>query len=716
MKRAATAAALAERMDRPQRIGVFGHRGVGKTTLLTMLYREAVGGRLPSLRLAAGDTRTAEYLAEKILQLEAGTPLPGTLAETDLRLHLYHQGARLDLLVKDYQGEQVELGRHGPIRDFLRDCDAVWLCLDVSAATDAERLRRQQEIEQLVEEYLAVEPTTTLERPIALLFTKSDQLTETENLEHLAADAFGMTAHALRSHCPTSGSFAVSALGGQLSPEALQPHNLEAPLTWLATALGALDEARLERLWDLARGDVAVLQRGIAALARRAPDSPVLVKHRQRLRELRWVRRRCRVFLGAATAAALLVGLWSYDAIGHREATRFEADHADQPAAALEQWRRYRDWHPTRNVLGVSSQEAEDERLRTLAGLAHDRARDAALTDLRREAGDADADAEAVWRRYQEFRGHYPEVSVQGDLERLRSGIKSRRDSKVRDQAVRAYDELTRAGSKLTDLMANVERADRWLRDFGGQPQEADVRQRRAAALQRLDEQDIHGARDYSARQPLNFQTRNDLYQRYLDRHPAGGACTAEAKGALKTIAVEWDRHDFRALRDHFVANPGDTAETVVHCRRYLAVHPAGQFRGAATELLRWTERVTVPGEYSVTLMSGTFDPKMAYWVSRGLKLSVELEVAGVRYGPSTIVKNTAEPQWNFEFPRKVRWKLGDPVKIRVNDHTWRDRVVVEIASENVLGMSLLSGEASVGANSVRFASDFALPKLPTIE
>src|ERR1700712_2228089 len=53
------AVALCGRLCRPQRIGVFGRRGVGKTTLLTMLYREAVGGRLPGLRLAAGDARTA---------------------------------------------------------------------------------------------------------------------------------------------------------------------------------------------------------------------------------------------------------------------------------------------------------------------------------------------------------------------------------------------------------------------------------------------------------------------------------------------------------------------------------------------------------------------------------------------------------------------------------------------------------------------------------
>src|SRR5437588_7240848 len=127
------AVALAGRLCRPQRVGVFGHRGVGKTTLLTVLYREAVRGRLPGLRLAAADARTANYLTDKVLQLESGQPLPATLAETDLRFNLHHGAGRVELLVKDYQGEHVEVGRVEPIGDFLRDCDAVWLTLDAGA-------------------------------------------------------------------------------------------------------------------------------------------------------------------------------------------------------------------------------------------------------------------------------------------------------------------------------------------------------------------------------------------------------------------------------------------------------------------------------------------------------------------------------------------------------------------------------------------------------
>src|SRR5262245_60489945 len=124
MARRTAAVLLAERFCRPHRVGLFGHRGVGKTTLLTVLYREAVAGRLPELRLAAAAVPTADYLSDKIIQLESGQALPATLAETDLRFHLYHQQNRVELLLRDYQGEHVELGRDGSIQQFLRDCDA----------------------------------------------------------------------------------------------------------------------------------------------------------------------------------------------------------------------------------------------------------------------------------------------------------------------------------------------------------------------------------------------------------------------------------------------------------------------------------------------------------------------------------------------------------------------------------------------------------------
>src|SRR3954452_6201133 len=121
--------ALERRLTGPRRIALFGHRNVGKTTLLAMFYREASTGRVPGVRMAAIDPASAEYLAEKIAQIEAGEPPAGTLAETELRDRLYHGPGRLDLIVKDYQGEHVTLGSDAPIQEFFADCDAVLLYL-----------------------------------------------------------------------------------------------------------------------------------------------------------------------------------------------------------------------------------------------------------------------------------------------------------------------------------------------------------------------------------------------------------------------------------------------------------------------------------------------------------------------------------------------------------------------------------------------------------
>src|SRR5262249_10288403 len=159
------------------RLDLIGHRCVCKHTLLTLLYREAVGGRLPGLRLAAGDAPTANYLADKVLQLESGAVLPATLAETELHVQLYHGDTRLELIVKDYQGEQVEIGREEPIREFLRDCDAVWLCFDPALFDSrADRLHGEQEAEQVVEDYLKLDRSDCPHRPMALVLTKCELL------------------------------------------------------------------------------------------------------------------------------------------------------------------------------------------------------------------------------------------------------------------------------------------------------------------------------------------------------------------------------------------------------------------------------------------------------------------------------------------------------------------------------------------------------------
>lgn len=722
------AVALAERLCRPQRIGVFGHRGVGKTTLLTMLYREAVGGRLPELRLAAADARTADYLSDKVLQIEAGQPLPATLGETELRFHLYYRGIRLDLLFKDYQGEHVALGRQEPIRDFLRDCDAVWLCLDVPVTdSPAACLQAQQEVEQIVEDYLGCESPGAPPRPMALVLTKADLLPDRAacgiDCASLVVDQhLGMTRHTLELHCPQHALFGVSSLGEPLPdrdvPASFTPHpaGLAAPLVWLADSLRAQDEARLERLWEMSGSNLPLLERCVESFTRRYPGSAAAATCQRRLREQRRRRLRRRTLAGALLTVAIFFGVWTYDAVGEQRALSFAASNADDPVAVRENWLAYQAWHPTRSWLRPASAQAERQCLRELEQLIHNRQYTERLTELRRRAADPDADPEEVWHDLQTFHRDFPEHDVDSDWQQFRTTLKMRRDAERERHAERLFNDLERGGEK-GDLAARVELADRFLRDFAGTTHESEVRQRRAACLLRLDERDIEVARVYSAREPLNFHTRREHYQHYLERHP-DGAFSIEANETLQSIESDWDKHDFRAVRDHFQAHPGDVKELQVLCRSYLAVHSHGRFRDAARDLLRWTERVTQPGEYRVVLKSGNFDRKVAHLLSRGPSLCVEIEVNGIRYGPSNIVARSYQPQWNYEFPRRIRWKLGDNVRIRVTDKYYWDRPVGDVWSEDndPLGIRMLSGEIPVGTNTLTFESDFRMPELPKIE
>jgi Double-GTPase 2 len=732
MKRTqAPAVALAERLCRPRRIGVFGHRGVGKTTLLTMLYREAVGGRLPELRLAAADARTADYLSDKVLQLEAGQPLPATLGETELRFHLYSRGIRLDLLFKDYQGEHVALGRQEPIRDFLRDCDAVWLCLDVPVAnTRGTCLQAEQEVEQIVEDYLITQSPGTPPRPMALVLTKADllpgsatSLVSGEGVHEMVSRHFRMTRHTLETHCQQYGLFAVSSLGGPM-PDAEasalsftpRPAGLSGPLPWLVESLQAQDETRLDHLWNLAGNDLSLLERCVAAFIHRYPDSPMATAFQRRLRDLRRHRLRRRTFAGAFMAACLLLTVWTYDVWGEQRASRFAADFVDDPAAVRQNWLSYQTWHPTRHLLRSAAARAERERLHELAERIHTKEYTERLTELRRRAADPDADPETVWQELQSFHRDFPEHNVDRDWQQFRAALKARRDAEHERRAALAFVEWERADQQ-GELSTRIEQADRFLRDYAGTVHESEVRRRRAACLLCRDERDIESARAYSAGQPLNFQTRRERYQRYLEHHP-DGAFAREANEALKNIDTDWDKHDFRTVRDYFQTRPGDVKELQVLCRCYLAVHPRGQFGSTAHDLLRWTERVTQPGEYRVALKSGGFDKKVAHFFSRGPSLSVEVEVNGVRYGPSNIVSRNYQPEWNYEFPRRIRWKLGDRVRIIVTDNYYWNRCVADISSEenDLLAMRMLGGEVSAGKNSLMFESDFTIPVMPKIE
>lgn len=712
------AALLAERLCRPQHLGIFGHRNVGKTTLLTLLYREAVGGRLPGLRLAAADARTAGYLADKILQLEQGQPLPATLAETELRFSLYAPDARLELVVKDYQGEHVALGRSEPIRDFLRDCDAVWLCLDVPVlGTRIDNLTAEMEVQQLVEDHLTAEPGGENARPMALVLTKADQLpgSHVPTSERLA-DSLPMTRTALTQHSPQHAMLAVSSLGGDLKPgHLLAPQGFESLLTWLLHALQAQDEARLERIFALAPRDVGLLARCVACFARRYPTAPATADYQRRLAAARrsvWQRR-------LVGAAALLLGLfgtaYAYDTLAAASAQRFEQDNRHDLGAVVARWHGFHTWHPTWPYLAPTTARDQRDHLRHLEAELRTEQMQARLEAIRRAASDPDADMEKVWARYKSLQEDYPEADFDSPNQTFRDLLKQRRDADRERRADRAFQELTAAETR-EDAPALVARADAFLKDHAGTRRVADVEARLSRYLAGVDERDIEAARTYRARQPINFHTQRENFLRYLEKHPEGSH-VSEAKLALDAIAFDWDKHDYKAVRDLFVSKPAEVKDIDTLGRTYLASHPQGHYRAAVQELLRWLERVSVRQGYKVRLRSGSLDKGQVLTLSRGMNPSVEVEVNGVIYGPSTIASRTSEPVWDYDFPRPIQWKLGDKVTIRVTDHYFWNRSIGQIDSgDDPVGIALLAGSAANGKTTLTFESDFALPKMPQPE
>ncbi len=98
------------------------------------------------------------------------------------------------------------------------------------------------------------------------------------------------------------------------------------------------------------------------------------------------------------------------------------------------------------------------------------------------------------------------------------------------------------------------------------------------------------------------------------------------------------------------------------------------------------------------------------------------VEVAGVTYGPSPVIRNNYQPIWDYTFPRPIRWKLGDPVTVKVIDHGyWSDATVVVLNSQkgDPLALRMLSETirpSKGGTTTLVFASDFKIPELPAPE
>ena len=63
-------------------------------------------------------------------------------------------------------------------------------------------------------------------------------------------------------------------------------------------------------------------------------------------------------------------------------------------------------------------------------------------------------------------------------------------------------------------------------------------------------------------------------------------------------------------------------------------------------------------------------------------------------YGPSSVIRDSHRPIWDYTFPQPITWKLGDPITIRIIDYDWSASEVYILHSRqgDPLAMRLLSG------------------------
>lgn len=764
--------ALEERLTGPKRIALFGHRAVGKTTLLAMFYREASSGRVPGVRMAAGDPVSAEYLADKIAQIESGEPLAGTLAETPLRLRLYHGPSRLDLIVKDYQGEHVTLGTEAPIQEFFADCDAVLLCLDPEGSDrSTDRRRRQQEVENLLERYLEQSAEGTTDRPVALLATKYDRVLDhggppPQAVENLVDERYGMTRHLLARHAPRSAIFAVSSFGlgagnNGRPPAELNPMGLEGPLAWLSEQLEAVDHEALDWLWDLVPDDLPRLSRCVRAFERRHPRSDASIDFRRRLNRLSRRRRFGRVLKAAASLALITASVAGYDAWGYRDALKFE--QASRSAPSVEsRWNRLLAWHPTLPLFfpdraSSARRKLQEWRIKAAEvrvavgtagpGMAADlraikeQSPDLVMQIRRVENAQDQARQEAQWASLRvadlvaiedpvtylaslrKYLKDYPDTphkaEAVGVAERVIELLGERKAKEDRQEV----DAIARA-SALPDVPVRdlIERAEHFLDDHPDSRYKSEAEEMLDRFVLRLDESDIERARQFSKANPSNFTVRREKYLDYLKAHAQGGRFLSEAHSALDAIERDRDLYLYRQAYDHAVAHPDDVPAIAARLRSYLDANPDGHFADAAKHYLLWWEKISVPGEYQVTLKRGRVESDIDKTFSGGgPDLGVKLWVGGVEYGPSPVVKDTHTPIWDYTFSTPVKWKYGDPVSIRILDHDWTTTGVFTFTTRfgDKLAMRMLSGTvrpSKGGRTELVFSSDFHEPKLPKPE
>jgi hypothetical protein len=317
------------------------------------------------------------------------------------------------------------------------------------------------------------------------------------------------------------------------------------------------------------------------------------------------------------------------------------------------------------------------------------------------------------------FLREYPHTPRRAEALALAAPLKKELASRRTARERQFVDELIRAESLPSVSLADlIQRAREFLAEHPSSAAIPEVESRLQLYLRRLDERDIEAAREYARQNPTRFADRIARYQDYLKAHQAGGRFISEAIEAKDHVLREWDSYAFRQAYDHSIAHSDDVAEVARRMREYLRDHAEGRYSSTAQKYLDWWDKISVPGQYRVTLRRGEVEPTVGKYLAGGAPdLGVVIEVAGVTYGPSPVIRDSHRPIWDYTFPQPITWKLGDPITIRIIDYDWSASEVYVLHSRqgDPLALRVLSGTIKPtkgGKTTLVFASDFTIPTL----
>lgn len=198
------------------KIGVFGDRGVGKTTFLTTLHGVLANHLYNEFEVRYENDSTVTYLKNNFSKLLSENIVDGTVGEYSIDFDLWYKKAgneqKFKISMKDFAGENIKVERHGiqTVVNFLSTCDAI---LFFYSLTDKDK---NQDEQNMFDFNTMLTRLTKLEngarktkKPFVLILTKSDEIVQQRNNEFDSLEAINQ---AIKGKIEDDGASLISEL------------------------------------------------------------------------------------------------------------------------------------------------------------------------------------------------------------------------------------------------------------------------------------------------------------------------------------------------------------------------------------------------------------------------------------------------------------------------------------------------------------------------